>query len=121
MVFAQENFVAFLVCYNRPTQVNAVTAATPQYQYWHLVDCRPTFAMIPRLPQQPACGEQYNSRHFNGGNTLFVDGHVKYRNYYTMRSGDFGLTPDEPYRADQKQSYCAASGTCAGTLYNAAF
>jgi prepilin-type N-terminal cleavage/methylation domain-containing protein/prepilin-type processing-associated H-X9-DG protein len=121
IVFAQENFVAFLVTYNRPSQINAATATPAQFRWWHLVDCRPAFSMIPRLPQQPACGEQYNHRHFEGGNNLFVDGHAKYRKFYTLRSSEFGLMPDEPYRADQVQAFCTAAGSCAGTIYNPAF
>jgi hypothetical protein len=38
-----------------------------------------------------------------------------------MRSGEFGLTPDEPYRADQVQAFCNAAGTCAGSIYSPAF
>jgi prepilin-type N-terminal cleavage/methylation domain-containing protein/prepilin-type processing-associated H-X9-DG protein len=120
IVFAQENYFAFLTTYCRPYQTNFPT--TPAlYKYWHLVDCRPAAAAIPRLPQQPTCGEQYNSRHFSGGNTLFCDGHAKYRNYYTMRSGEFGLSPDEGYKEDQVQTYCNAAGACGGKDYTAAF
>jgi prepilin-type N-terminal cleavage/methylation domain-containing protein/prepilin-type processing-associated H-X9-DG protein len=120
IVFVQENYYAFLVTYCRPVQTNAVGSNPALYTYWHLVDCRTAAASTPRLPAQPTCGEQYNSRHFNGGNTLFVDGHAKYRNYYTMRSGEFGLTPDEGYVADQVQAYCKDSG-CGGKQYAAAF
>jgi len=121
IVFLQENYFAFLTSYCRPTQSNAVGSSPALYRYWHLVDCRTTSAASPRLPAQPACGEQYNSRHFNGGNTLFTDGHAKYRNYYTMRSGEFGLTPDEGYVADQAQAYCTAAGACGGKDYAVAF
>jgi len=38
-----------------------------------------------------------------------------------MRSVDFGLLPDEPYRVDQVHAFCNAGGTCAGTIYAAAF
>ena len=121
IVFMQENFFSFVTTYCRPVQTNAVGSSPALFQYWHLTDCRPAAASAPRLPAQPACGEQYNSRHFNGGNTLFVDGHAKYRNYYTMRSGEFGLLPDEGYVADQVQSYCNAAGACGGKQYTAAF
>jgi prepilin-type processing-associated H-X9-DG protein len=69
----------------------------------------------------PGCGEQYNSRHFVGGNIVYVDGHAKYTPVKRMRSGWFGLTPDEPWRADMTQSFCTAAGTCDGTRYTAAF
>jgi prepilin-type N-terminal cleavage/methylation domain-containing protein/prepilin-type processing-associated H-X9-DG protein len=122
IVFLQELYTALLVIYNRPTQVNsaAFTGSARTFQYWHLVDCRAAFSYLPRLPQLPACGEHYNHRHFNGGSILFVDGHAKFRNFYTMRSGEFGLTPDEGYRQDTTQAFCTASG-CGGTVYNAAF
>jgi prepilin-type N-terminal cleavage/methylation domain-containing protein/prepilin-type processing-associated H-X9-DG protein len=121
IVFTQENHYSWTVCYNRPTQVNAATATPQQYRWWHLVDCRATFASAPRIPEMPACGQQYNSKHFDGGNLLFVDGHAKFRKYRSMRSGEFGLTPDEPVRLDQSQSFCNAAGTCGGTIYTPAF
>jgi prepilin-type processing-associated H-X9-DG protein len=34
-----------------------------------------------------------------GGNFVFADGHAKYRRYHALRSGDFGLLPDEPWSA----------------------
>jgi prepilin-type N-terminal cleavage/methylation domain-containing protein/prepilin-type processing-associated H-X9-DG protein len=42
-------------------------------------------------------GEGYSNVHSGGGNLVFVDGHAKYRKYTALRSGDFGLLPDEPY------------------------
>lgn len=116
IIFAQENYYSWLTCWNRPTQVNAATATPQQYRYWHLVDCRPVYASAPRVPEQPGCGEQYNSTHQEGGNLLFVDGHAKWRKTRAMRSSHFGLQPDEPYRADQVQSYCNTGG-CGGTIY----
>jgi prepilin-type processing-associated H-X9-DG protein len=69
----------------------------------------------------PGCVEQYNSSHFEGGNLLFADGHAKFRKFRTIRSGEFGLVPDEPYLIDLKQAYCNSSGSCSGKTYNAAF
>jgi prepilin-type N-terminal cleavage/methylation domain-containing protein/prepilin-type processing-associated H-X9-DG protein len=40
--------------------------------------------------------EQKSNSHFDGGNLLFFDGHVKWRKYTSMRTGDFGLSPDQP-------------------------
>ena len=37
--------------------------------------------------------ERYNALHFDGGNLLFADGHVKWRKASTLLAGDFGLTP----------------------------
>jgi prepilin-type N-terminal cleavage/methylation domain-containing protein/prepilin-type processing-associated H-X9-DG protein len=69
------------------------------YQAWHYVS--------------PA-GEGYSNLHSGGGNLVFVDGHAKYRKYTALRSGDFGLVPDEPYtkknevKPDTAKSYTAA-------------
>ena len=38
--------------------------------------------------------ERFSSIHFEGGNLLFCDGHVKWRKGAALRSGDFGLIPD---------------------------
>jgi prepilin-type N-terminal cleavage/methylation domain-containing protein/prepilin-type processing-associated H-X9-DG protein len=116
IVFCQENFFNWPVIWNRPAQVKL---NPPAFQYWHLVDCRAQFAGAPVLPD--GCVEQYNSRHFAGGNIVFADGHAKYKNFRTVRSGDFGLLPDEPWVDDLKQSYCNKGGTCGGKMYSAAF
>jgi prepilin-type N-terminal cleavage/methylation domain-containing protein/prepilin-type processing-associated H-X9-DG protein len=116
IVFTQENYFSWLVAWNRPAQV---VLNPPQFRWWHLVDCRAQFSGPPQV--RPGCGEQYNSRHFEGGNIVFVDGHAKLRKYYTLRSGEFGLSPDEPYRNDLTQCFCTAAGACGGTLYTAAF
>ena len=115
IVFCQENFSAWMEAVNRPGQVNL---NPPRFQWWHLVDCRPQFQGAPLL--MPGCVEQYNSRHSEGGNIVFADGHARFRKFRSMRSGDFGLIPDEPYLVDLKQSYCT-SGACGGTMYLAAF
>jgi prepilin-type N-terminal cleavage/methylation domain-containing protein len=39
--------------------------------------------------------EGYNNTHDAGGNLIFADGHGEYRKYADLRSGDYGLTPDE--------------------------
>lgn len=115
IVFCQENFFSWLVAWNRPAQVNL---NPPQFQYWHLIDCRPQFAGPPQV--SPGCAEQYNSRHFGGGNIVFCDGHAKYMNFRSVRSGHFGLVPDEGWRGDQVQSFCNTGG-CGGTRYTSAF
>jgi prepilin-type N-terminal cleavage/methylation domain-containing protein/prepilin-type processing-associated H-X9-DG protein len=44
----------------------------------------------------PATGtHNYTTIHEEGGNLLFLDGHVAYRKGKTMCSGDFGLTPPD--------------------------
>lgn len=113
ILFAQENFFKFFTAYNRPTQGTGNTFA-----YWHLIDCRPQY---PGLPMTGGpCGEQYNSRHFGGGNLVFVDGHAKYVQVNRMRSGMFGLVPDEAYNPnDASQGTCNPG--CSGKTYTAAF
>ncbi len=119
IVLVQENYHSFITGWNRPAQVTNPPAA-PRFQWWHLIDCRVTFPSPPRV--MPGCGEQYNSRHETGGNIVFVDGHAKMRHFRTLRSGEFGLVPDEEYRIDLVQAFCSApNGPCGGTLYNTAF
>jgi prepilin-type N-terminal cleavage/methylation domain-containing protein/prepilin-type processing-associated H-X9-DG protein len=115
VVFCQENYFTWLVAWNRPAQVST---NPPLFQYWHLIDCRTQFAGPPQVT--PGCAEQYNSRHFGGGNIVWCDGHVKYKNFRAMRSGDFGLVPDEAWQSDQVQAWCNASG-CGGRQYAPAF
>ena len=116
IIFCQENFFNWPTIWNRPAQVKL---NPPGFQWWHLVDCRPIGAGPPTI--MPGCVEQYNSRHFEGGNLVFADGHAKFQKAATVRSGQFGLVPDEEYRIDLKQSYCNKSGACGGTMYSAAF
>ena len=56
--------------------------------------------------------ENLSNVHFAGGNLVFADGHAEYRKYVDLRSGHFGLTPDEPYEPTRDQS---------GRDYDAAF
>jgi prepilin-type N-terminal cleavage/methylation domain-containing protein/prepilin-type processing-associated H-X9-DG protein len=112
ILWAQENFFKFFNAYNRPTQTGT------NFYYWHLIDCRPQYSGMPNTGGP--CGEQYNSRHFGGGNLVYVDGHAKYIQVNRMRSGMFGLLPDEPYNAnDAGQGICNPG--CASDAYTAAF
>ncbi len=42
-------------------------------------------------------GEGYSNLHQGGGNFVFNDGHVKFKHHLALRSGDFGLVPDQPW------------------------
>jgi prepilin-type N-terminal cleavage/methylation domain-containing protein/prepilin-type processing-associated H-X9-DG protein len=57
--------------------------------------------------------------HRGGLQLLFVDGHGEYRKYLDLRSGDFGLTPDEPWSANNSW-YPDAGGNSMSTTFQAA-
>ena len=42
-------------------------------------------------------GEGYSNLHQGGGNFIFCDGHAKFKHHQALRSGDFGLDPDQPW------------------------
>lgn len=48
--------------------------------------------------------ENLSNAHLGGGNLVFVDGHAEYRQYKRLRSGDFGLKPDELYQPTRAQT-----------------
>jgi len=48
--------------------------------------------------------EHLSNVHEEGGNLIFVDGHAEYRKYRKLRSGDFGLLPDQPYQPTRLQT-----------------
>lgn len=49
--------------------------------------------------------------HFEGANLLFMDGHIKWRAYRKLRSGGFGLIPDEPWSMTNSH-YPDGCGVC---------
>jgi prepilin-type N-terminal cleavage/methylation domain-containing protein/prepilin-type processing-associated H-X9-DG protein len=56
------------------------------YTKWHYTDTKPVGA---------GYREHYVTIHQGTGNLLFTDGHAESRRGATMRSGDFGLKPDD--------------------------
>jgi prepilin-type processing-associated H-X9-DG protein len=48
--------------------------------------------------------EYLSNVHTEGGNLVFVDGHSEFRKYRRLRSGDFGLLPDELYQPTRLQT-----------------
>jgi prepilin-type processing-associated H-X9-DG protein len=60
--------------------------------------------------------EHFSNVHAAGGNLVFIDGHVEYRKYRKLQSGDFGLIdpntrqsdPYEPTEAQSRKLYIAA-------------
>lgn len=59
------------------------------YQIWHAWDSANSVELL-------------SSMHFQGGNMVFCDGHAKWRKYTSLRSGEFGLTPDQPWSKDNQ-------------------
>jgi prepilin-type N-terminal cleavage/methylation domain-containing protein len=52
----------------------------------------------------PYMSEHLSNAHSEGGNLIFVDSHCEYRKFRKLRSGDFGLRPDEPYEPTEAQT-----------------
>jgi prepilin-type N-terminal cleavage/methylation domain-containing protein len=116
IVVSESNFIQNYL-YNRPKQT---ATNPPAFVSWHLVDCRKNYEPYLQTKVRTGCGEAYNAVHMAGGNLIFTDGHAKWRKYSAIRSGDYGLLPDEPY-AIQGQSDIEASGTAVNKSYTAAF
>ena len=95
IVYGQENIQRLRGSYLRPVLGTATCTlvAVGKYGYWHYWD---------------GTAENYSNVHFEGGNLIFADGHVKWRKYTTLRSSDFGLTPDEAWSTTNGVSYTAS-------------
>ena len=78
VIFIQECLVKIAFCALRPMTFPSTPGT---YYYWH--------------DNQSVGKELYSSTHFQGGNLLYCDGHVQFRQRLKLRSGDFGLTPAE--------------------------
>jgi prepilin-type N-terminal cleavage/methylation domain-containing protein/prepilin-type processing-associated H-X9-DG protein len=98
IIYVQEFYERRNTAYQRPMSNGA---NPPQWFAWHWWDTSVTPAR-----------ERYSNIHFEGGNLLFVDGHAKWRRYVSLRSGEFGLAPDEQYQPTAAQS---------GKLWRSAF
>jgi prepilin-type N-terminal cleavage/methylation domain-containing protein/prepilin-type processing-associated H-X9-DG protein len=98
VVYLQEYLFRSNSSYNRPRYASC--AAGKPYKNWHNYD----IALKT---------DRYSSTHFEGGNILFLDGHAKWRPFVSLRSGEFGLIPDEPYKPTSTQSL--------STCYSASF
>jgi prepilin-type N-terminal cleavage/methylation domain-containing protein/prepilin-type processing-associated H-X9-DG protein len=92
IIYLDENRFRWHIAWLRPQLVDVKRG---RYQWWH-------------WDKGPEKLEQYNNVHSNGGNLVFVDGHAKYKPYRQLRSGDFGLVPDEGIEADAAKAYTAA-------------
>ena len=56
---------------------------------------------IIAVPDKP----QYSIVHNDGCNVIFADGHAKWRKISSIRTGEFGMSPDEPWT----DKYCTYS------------
>jgi prepilin-type N-terminal cleavage/methylation domain-containing protein/prepilin-type processing-associated H-X9-DG protein len=81
IILVKENNFRYDLANTRPT-MNTTLGCTGYYTYWHYNTSSP----------RTTATEQYSNNHFNGGNFLFADGHVKWRSVSSLRPIDFGLT-----------------------------
>ena len=92
IVYTQELFNKRSFAFMRPRVVSA-TAGT--YSWWH-------------FPRGIGSLENYTTVHMEGGNVLFCDGHAKHRKAKSMRSSDYGLTPNDDITVDFNKNYTRA-------------
>ena len=95
LIFAHEHPQSSLRSFVRPRQTNGGS-----YLDW--------------LGNNPACDGTtgFNTNHFEGGNLLFVDGHVKWKKQVAITSRDFGLT------TSTAAPYAVTVGCDPGTAFN---
>ena len=91
IVYVQELFNKRGMAFCRPF----LRPADGKYQYWH-------------FPRGDGRSENYTYIHSEGGNVVFNDGHAKHRKGKSMRSRDFGLTPDDGVEVTHTKLYSAA-------------
>jgi prepilin-type N-terminal cleavage/methylation domain-containing protein/prepilin-type processing-associated H-X9-DG protein len=70
------------------------------YHEWHMWASR----LVHDSFLSTALREHLSNVHDEGGNLIFVDGHAEYKKYRKLRSGDFGLLPDELYQPTRAQT-----------------
>ncbi len=59
--------------------------------------------------KKPDGSANYSNNHAGGGNVVFCDGHAEYKQTTELRSGDFGLLPDDDtVAAPSNKAYKAA-------------
>jgi prepilin-type processing-associated H-X9-DG protein len=70
------------------------------YQEWHMYASKSNHDCYISTEMR----EHLSNAHSDGGNLIFADGHAEYRKYYDLRSGDFGLLPNELYEPTREQA-----------------
>lgn len=96
--------------FTRGAEIAMVQELNQRYRYIYYRPYATSSTTFTRWHYVDTTGELFNNLHFEGGNLLFVDGHVKFRRYNSLRSGDFGLTPDQA---------STAANCCDNFTYNA--
>jgi hypothetical protein len=91
--------------WNQPEPVDRSPAALEgripnTYREWHMY----TNKAIHSSFISNELREHLSNAHFQGGNLIFADYHAEYRKYYDLRSGDFGLLPNELYEPTREQT-----------------
>lgn len=86
IIAMQESSARTHVAWLRPRLVNT-TGNPRQYTNWHLTRDPATYPGQP----YPYGWEWYSTVHQGGGNLIFMDGHVEFRDHKKLTSGDFGL------------------------------
>jgi prepilin-type N-terminal cleavage/methylation domain-containing protein/prepilin-type processing-associated H-X9-DG protein len=91
IVVVQEAWARSNRAYSRP---GVVLLSGVTYRFWHWFSNG---------------REWYANIHHGGGNFLFCDGHVQGKKLMSLRSGHFGLSPNEAYQPTPAQSMQAYS------------
>ena len=95
LVCIQESTIQISFCALRPAEASDLDGPAGFYSYWH--------------DNQSIGKELYSANHFDGGNLIFADGHVEFRNRMKLRSGDFGLNPSNDTQNAQSSFAYSAS------------
>ena len=96
IVLMQENSTRTNVAALRPSSWAGFSCPAGQAAYWHYNN---------------GIVEEYSNRHFDGGNLLFADGHVKFRRLSSLRAWEFGLGPADR-SGDGQDTNAATSSKC---------
>jgi prepilin-type N-terminal cleavage/methylation domain-containing protein/prepilin-type processing-associated H-X9-DG protein len=86
-IMVQEYSLAVAASWVRPMAIS--TSNLTRYEYW-----------LQGTSATPiGTSSTYDRLHFEGGNLLFADGHVKWKRQVSICASEFGLTPDAGYPA----------------------
>ncbi len=108
IIAMQESSARTHVAWLRPSIVN-VNATPRTYTNWHLTRDPYTYPGQP----YPYGWEWYSTVHQGGGNLIFMDGHVEFRDHKKLTSGDFGLLNAAGQDTDTVAANFSASYTAA--------